>query len=220
MQLRRFRISIGGGLAAVAAAAVALVVMVVPASGSQSVQTTAPTQQSLSAYASAHGGKHVVGPELDGSAYVGAYSTTAGVVVVRYIDNHWRPDGSPVAKYNPVRHIAPANGIVPGHAGFVVHQLGGDVSYFGGVLYDAGGTWKPAHFAKCAGHKNLSCSYGGATEPYGHVAGGAFVSVHNDCKPNCAAGTNHVVTWRWSTTGKRFVVASVVKYEVYKAGER
>lgn len=220
MKLRRFRISVAGGLTAVAAAAITVAVVVVPASGSQGVNAAAaPTQASLSSYASSHGGKHVAGPVLDGSHYVGAFATKQAIVVVRYASGRWHADGAPVTKFGPgrfVRRLSDGGGVVPGHASFAVRIVGGDVSYFGGVLYDAGGTWKGAMFAKCAGHKNLSCAYAGDSEPYGHVVRGSFQSTHNNCTPNCAAGKNYVVTWKWNAARTRFVVADVVAYRVYR----
>src|SRR3954447_21666349 len=73
VKVRRFRLSTAGGLAALAAAAVTVAVLVVPPSGSQGVNlAAAPSQASLTSYASSHGGKHVAGPVADGSRYVGA----------------------------------------------------------------------------------------------------------------------------------------------------
>ena len=216
MKLRRFRISAGGGLLAAAAAAVTVAVVVVPANGSQHVHVSAaPSQASLTRYASAHDGKHVAGPVVDGTHYFGAYATKQGIVVVRYADGAWRADGAPITKYGAGQYIvrlADGGEVVPGHASFAVRTIGGDVSYFGGVLYDANGTWTPARFAKCPNHKALSCAYAGNSQPYGHVASGEFVSVSNNCTPNCAAGTDFLITWRWDSTKKQFVVADVTKY--------
>lgn len=215
MKLRRFRISVGGGLVAVAAAAVTVAVVVVPANGSQSVHTAAaPSAASLTRYAAAHDGKHVAGPIADGSAYVGAYATKQAIVVVRYAGGAWHPDGAPVTKYGPgrfVTRLSDGGEVIPGHASVAVRTIGGDVSYFGGVMYDANGTWLPAHFAKCPNHKALSCAYPGTSQPYGHVAAGRFISVSNNCTPNCAAGTNYVITWRWTSARHQLVVAGVTK---------
>jgi hypothetical protein len=106
---------------------------------------------------------------------------------------------------------------VPGHASFAVRTIGGDVSYFGGVLVDDGGMWTAARFAKCPDHKTLSCAYPGTTQPYGHLAHGAFVSVSNDCTPNCAAGTDYRITWRWKASERKFVVGAV-RHQVRTTG--
>lgn len=221
VKLRRFRISAGGGLLAAAAAAVTVAVVVVPANGSQRVHAAAtPSPASLSRYASAHDGKHVAGPVADGTHYVGAYTTKQAIVVVRYADGAWHADGAPITKYGPGRFVlrlADGGDVVTGHASFTVRTLGGDVSYFGGVLYDANGTWTVAHFAKCPNHKALSCAYAGNEQPYGHVALGSFVSVSNNCTPNCAAGTDYLITWKWNAATKQFAVADVTKYRVYRA---
>lgn len=217
VKLRRFRISVGGGLVAVAAAAVTVAVVVVPANGSQSLHTaTAPSAASLSKYAAAHDGKHVAGP-IGSGPYYGAYADKAGIEVVKYAGGAWHADGT-VSKYGTgrfVMRIADGGDIVPGAVSFVERYRGGDVSYFGGVLYDANGTWTAAHFAKCPNHKALSCAYAGDSQPYGHIAMGKFVSVSNNCTPNCAAGTNYVITWRWDGAHKQFVAANVTKYRVY-----
>ena len=219
VKLRRFRISAGGGLLAAAAAAVTLAVVVVPANGSQNVRVaSAPSRTSLTSYASAHGGKHVAGPELDSSGYVGAYTTKQAIVIVRYGAGRWHPDGAPVTKYGPgkyVQRLSVGGDVVTGHASVAVRTIGGDVSYFGGMLYDANGTWTPAHFAKCAHHPNLSCAYAGSEQPYGHVVSGRFYSVSNNCMPNCAGGTDYSITWRWDAAKKQFEATQIVKYRVY-----
>jgi hypothetical protein len=216
VKLRRFRISVGGGLLAAAAAAVSVAVVVVPANGSSRVHVAAtPSQASLTKYASDHGGKHVSAPVVDGNHYVGAYSTKNGIQVVSFAGGAWKADGGEITKYGPAIRLADASDVIPGHAAFAVRTIGGDVSYFGGVLYDANGTWTPAHFAKCPTHKALSCAYAGDSEPYGHIAQGKFVSVSNNCLPNCAAGTDYSITWRWNADKKRFAVTDIVKYRVY-----
>ena len=108
VKLRRFRISVAGGLVAAATAAVTVAVIVVPANGSQRAKiqdATAPSQASLTSYASAHGGKHVAGPVSDGSHYVGAFATKQAIVVVKYAAGHWRADGSPITKFGPGKFV-------------------------------------------------------------------------------------------------------------------
>jgi hypothetical protein len=205
VKLRRFRISVGGGLLAAAAAAVTVAVVVVPANGSSSVQVAStPSTASLTSYAATQDGKHVTGPVLDGNQYVGAFATKKAIVVVRYASGAWHADGKPVTKYGPgryVRKLQDGGSVIPGATSFVVHTIGGDVSYFGGVLYDAKGTWTAAKFATC-GHQKLCAA--GDEEPYGHLAAGNFTSVSNDCLPYCAAGTNYRITWLWSGSAQRF----------------
>jgi hypothetical protein len=220
VKLRRFRISAGGGLLAAAAAAVTVAVVVVPANGSQSVRTAAPSAASLTKYAAAHGGKHVAGP-IGSGPYYGAFADKQGIEVVKYAGGAWHADGAPITKYGPGRfviRIADGGDIVPGSPSFVERYQGGDVSYFGGVVYNDHGTWTAARFGKCSGYKALSCAYAGTSEPYGHVAMGSFVSDHNNCTPNCAAGKTYVVTWKWNATSSKFVVTNVTRYRVYHAG--
>jgi hypothetical protein len=210
VKLRRFRISVGGGLLAAAAAAITVAVVVVPANGTGNVHVaTAPSQASLASYASAHGGKHVAGPELDGTTYVGAYATKKAIVVVRYASGAWHADGKPVTKYGPgqyVMSLGKGGAVVPGTGSFAVRTIGGDVSYFGGVLYDAKGTWTAAKFGTC-GHDKLC--YPSTTEPYGHIALGKFRSVSNVCNP-CSAGHEYRIIWKWDAGSSKFEAASVV----------
>jgi hypothetical protein len=209
VKLRRFRISAGGGLLAAAAAAVTVAVVVLPASGAQRVKVTSPPpRSSLTSYASAHGGKHVAGPELDGSHYVGAYATKQAIVVVRYASGRWHPEGKPITTYGPgqfVQRLQDGGGVIRAHASFALRYTGGDVSYFGGVIYDDHGTWTDAKFGTCGHHK---LCYPGNEEPYGHVAAAHFVSVNNNCTPNCAAGTQYRVVWQWDATRSRFLAVS------------
>jgi hypothetical protein len=214
VKLRRFRISVGGGLLAAAAAAVTVAVVVVPASGSSSVHVaSAPSQASLTSYAAAQGGKHVAGP-IGTGPYYGAYADSHGIEIVKYAGGSWHADGKPITPYGKGRdilRIADGGSVVPGVASFVERTRGADVSYFGGVVYDADGTWTPAHFGKCTGHKGLSCLYGGPLEPYGHVASGSFVSISNNCIPYCAAGTDYRIAWRWDAAKKQFDAIDVTK---------
>jgi hypothetical protein len=211
VKLRRFRISVGGGLLAAAAAAVTVAVVVVPASGSSHVSVaSSPTPASLNAYASAHGGKHVVGPIKDVTHYAGAYTTKKAIVVVRFANGGWHVDGKPITKYGPgmyVQNLTDAGAVIPGAGAIDVRTQGGDVTYFGGILYDASGTWTPAKFGTCGHHK---LCYPGTTEGYGHVApSGSFVSLVNNCEPYCAAGTDYRITWAWSAAKERFEATSV-----------
>jgi hypothetical protein len=209
VKLRRFRISAGGAVLAAAAAAVTVAVVVVPANGTQGIRvSSAPSRTSLTTYASAHGGKHVAGPVKDGTHYVGAYATKQAIVVVRYASGSWHADGRPITTYGPgkfVQRLADGGAVIPGDASFAMRYIGGDVSYYGGVFYDDHGTWVVAQFGRCS-NKNTSCHYAGDTEPYGHVAHDRFVSIHNDCKPYCAAGTDYRVVWHW-VAGKRHFAA-------------
>jgi hypothetical protein len=209
VKLRRFRISAAGGLLAATAAAVTVAVVVLPASGSQGIKAAAaPSRASLTSYASAHGGKDVAGPELDGTHYVGAYATKQAIVVVRYSSGAWHPDGKAITTYGPgqfVQRLSDGGGVIPGLASFALRYTGGDVSYFGGVIYDDNGTWTDAQFGSCGHHK---LCYPGNEEPYGHPVSDRFVSVSNDCAPDCAAGTQYRVTWRWNAAARKFEAVS------------
>jgi hypothetical protein len=213
---RRVRWTSGAGLTAAAAAIVAVVIVVLPSDGSNQVNVAkAPSAESLATYAAAQHGKHVAGPIESSSGYYGAFAVTQGVEVVRYVDGAWQQDGPVITKYGPgrwVMRLSDGGGVIPARPSFAMRYVGGDVSYFGGVVYltDEGLAsrgWVAARFGKCS-NKNLSCAYAGATQPYGHVVRGRFVSVSNDCKPYCAAGTQYRVTWQWNTAKRRFQVAS------------
>ncbi|HWC33744.1 MAG TPA: hypothetical protein VG650_02840 [Mycobacteriales bacterium] len=208
---RRLRYSLGATVAVAAAAIVAVVLVVVPGGGSSRIQVSqAPSEESLASYAAAHHGKHVAGPLETGSGYVGAYATKNAVVIARYVDGAWQADGSVARPHGAGQYILRLSGgesVIPGHASFAERDKGGDVTYFGGVFYDDNGTWRDARFARCA-NRELSCAYPGTGQPYGHVVGGKFVSIHNDCTPYCAAGTEYRVTWRWDAASQRFVVAT------------
>lgn len=208
---RRLHYSLGAGVAVAAAAIVAVVLVVVPGGGSSKVVVgTAPSTDSLKAYAAAHHGKHVAGPIESGSGFFGAFAVKRGIQVVHYVAGEWQSDGAVVTKYGPgrwVMKIADAGAIIPGHPAFVERYQGGDVSYFGGVLSNVGGSWQAVRFAKCK-QKELSCTYAGTSQPYGHIQGGRFVSIHNDCTPYCAAGTEYRVTWRWDAAAHHFTEAS------------
>jgi hypothetical protein len=209
----RFRWGSAGVLAVAAAAVVAVLVVVIPNDGgSTPVQVaTAPTRASLTDYASAHGGAHVTGPlhGLDPTAgYFGAYSTKRAIVVVRYAGSTWSQDGAAITALGRgtfVQRIGAGPATNLARPSFAVRIIGGDVSYFGGVLVhpDASANWFAAKFGTCGHHK---LCYPGTTEPYGHPDKGGFVSVHNTCTPNCAEGNDYRVRWHWS--GKQFVAVS------------
>ena len=211
VKLRRVRVSAGGGLLAAAAAAVTAAVIVAPAHGSSTLNAAAPSRASLTTFAAAQHGKHITGPIVDGSHYAGAFTTKKAIVVAEYRSAGWHTvrtftsygDGQYVLK------LSDGGSVIPGHASFALRTVGGDVSYFGGVVYDANGSWRGAHFAKCAGHPNLGCAYAGGEQPYGHVVNGRFVAIYDNCTPNCAEGTDYRVTWRWDEPQHRFTVAKV-----------
>ncbi|HVT64666.1 MAG TPA: hypothetical protein VHD81_05910 [Mycobacteriales bacterium] len=213
---RRIRYSVGGGLAAAAAAIAAVILVVVPGDGSKQVTIgKAPSAESLAAFAATQHGKHIAGPIESSSGFYGAFAVKKGVEVVRFIDGSWQQDGAVITKYGPgrwVSQLSDGGAVVPGRPSFAMRYVGGDVSYFGGVIYLANeglGSrgWVPAHFGKCS-NRELSCSYSGETQPYGHVVRGRFVSIHNDCTPYCAAGTDYRVTWQWDGMKRQFTVAS------------
>lgn len=209
---RRVQYSMGAAVAVAAAAIVAVVFVIVPSGGSSRVETShAPSADSLATYAAAHHGKHVAGPIESDSGYVGAYVTKNAVAIAKYVNGAWRADGSiarPHGAGQYIMRLSDGQSVIPGHASFAERDKGGDVTYFGGVFYDDDGTWRDARFARCS-NKELSCWYQGTGEPYGHVVGGRFVSIHNDCTPYCAAGTEYRVTWRWDAVSQRFTAISV-----------
>jgi hypothetical protein len=111
-----------------------------------------------------------------------------------------------------VERLTDAGAVVQGAPAFEMRYRGGDVSYFGGVLYLADentgqASWRAARFDRCD-VKGLSCEYRGTTQPYGHVVNGSVVSMHNDCTPYCAAGHLYRVTWQWSSADQRFEVVA------------
>jgi hypothetical protein len=209
---RRLRYSIGAGLTAAAAAIVAVVLVVVPGDGSKQQVSVdrAPSADSLAAFAATQHGKHVAGPIESTSGFYGAFAVKKGVEVVRYVDGAWQADGAVITDYGPGRWVVSLSGagsVVPGVPSFVMRYRGGDVSYFGGVVALADGVWRAAEFATCS-NRELSCWNPGTEQPYGHVVNGRFVSIHNDCTPYCAAGTDYRVTWKWYRAAGRFTVFS------------
>jgi hypothetical protein len=205
---RRMHVTFGAGMATVAAAVVALVLVPNGGSKKQVGITTRPARESLAAYAAAHHGKHVAGPVDSRSGYYGAFTVKRGIQVVHYVNGAWRPDGPMVVGAGEGRFVvklSSGNAVIPGEPSFELHTLGGDVSYYGGVLRDYGARWERARFGTCGHHK---LCYAALMEPYGHIVNGEFVSMQNDCTPNCAAGHMYRVTWRWNSSSDRFEAAA------------
>lgn len=213
---RRFRYSIGAGLTTVAAGIVVAVLIVVPGGKPKSVVVgNGPARDSLAAFAAAQHGKHLAGPIESSSGYYGAFTVKKGIQVARYAAGAWRLDGDVITKYGPGRWVvkmSDGGGVIPGRPSFQMRYQGGDVSYFGGVFFLADensghATWRAARFGRC-NLKKVSCYYPGETQPYGHVVDGVFTSIHNDCTPYCAAGTDYRFTWKWDSPEQRFTVAT------------
>jgi hypothetical protein len=212
---RRRRVTTGFSVVALPAAVAAIVIAAVainPGSTAQ-VKTAAPTRHSLVQYAKAHGGKVIGGPFAGTSTSYGAFATKKGIAVADYTGTRWQMDGPAITS------ITPAGGVLKIARGPVltasaptpsiwVKIEGGDVSYFGVVLHHLGGQWRLAKFGSC-GHHNLC--YGVTNEQaYGHPVGGRdFVSVQNNCTPNCAAGAEYRIHWQWKLSHGRFETTSV-----------
>jgi hypothetical protein len=201
-----------------AAAAIVVAVAVLAPSGNDRLQVaagsvaTAPTHASLVRFAKAHGGKHVAGPFTGASASYGVFSTKQAIVVADYDGTQWHQDGPAVTALGKGQFVTrlglgPQLGAHPSTPSIYVRMIGGDVSYFGSVLRRTGGQWRAAKFGAC-GHNRLC--YPSNSEPYGHVTAGGFVSVSNNCTPNCAAGTDYRVTWAWNPAKQKFDAASEV----------
>jgi hypothetical protein len=208
---RRLQYAIGVSVTAVTAAIVAVVLVAIPGNDSDEVMVgKAPSADSLAAYASAHDGKHVAGPIASSSGYYGAFTVKKGIQVVHFVGDVWQLDGAPLTTFGPGRwvlRLSDGGSVVPGAPSFAMRYQGGDVSYFGGVVSNAGGAWRAERFDRCV-VKDISCNYRGTTQPYGHVNNGKFVSMHNDCTPYCAAGHLYRVTWWWNSSSERFEVAA------------
>jgi hypothetical protein len=169
-----------------------------------------PTHASLVAYAKAHGGLKVAGPYAGNPGWFGAFSTKRAIVVVDFA-GHWRPDGPAVKSLGKGKFVTrlgrgPRLGAAATTPSIAVRILGGDVSYFGSVLRRGANRWQPASFGGCGHHK--LCFTPSNSEPYGHRVGKRFVSISNNCTPNCAAGTEYRVTWRWNAGTSKFVAKS------------
>lgn len=211
---------IAGGFMAVAAtgAAVAIVATVVSAAPTHDATVkvgAAPSHASLVAFAKAHGAKKIAGPFRGTSGSYGTFTTKRAIVVAHYDGTQWQQDGAPVTKLGPGRFVmklskGPQLGNNVSSPSFAVRVVGGDVSYFGSVLYRDANGWRPANFGTCGHHK--LCYSPSNSEPYGHVKGGQFVSINNDCTPNCAAGTEFHVFWKWNAAKAEFVAGHEVAH--------
>jgi hypothetical protein len=212
---RRRRVTTVFSMVALPAAVAAVVIAGVsinPGSTAQ-VRTASPTRHSLVTFAKAHGGKVIGGPFAGTATSYGAFATKKGIVVADYTGSHWQLDGPPITSITPagaVQKIArgPVLATSAPTPAIWAKIEGGDVSYFGVVLHHVGDRWRLAKFGTC-GHHNLC--YGVTNEQaYGHPVGGrGFVSVQNNCKPYCAAGTNYRIHWQWKASRGRFETTSV-----------
>jgi hypothetical protein len=213
---KRTRRAFGGvmilAVAGAAAAIVTAVVVAAPGGTDRLRVASGPTHHSLVSFAKAHGGLKVAGPFGGSSGSYGVFSTKQSIVVARYAGTHWREDGSAVTSLGKGQFVTrlgegPRLGSAATTPSMYVRVIGGDVSYFGSVLERIGGQWRTARFGSC-GHDKLC--YPSNSEPYGHPAAPGFVSVSNNCTPNCAVGTNYRVSWRWSAAKAKFVASSEV----------
>jgi hypothetical protein len=212
---RRNRRATGGfmavGVVGAMTAIFATVIVGAP-SGKASLQVAAaPTHQSLVRFATANGGLKIAGPYGGKSAWYGAFSTKHAIVVADYDGTRWRADGPAVTSLGKGQLVTrlgrgPQLGGEATPTSFAVRVIGGDVSYFGSVLRRSSDSWGAAKFGGC-GHSGL-CYTPSTSEPYGHRVGAGFVSVNNNCTPNCAVGTEYRVTWRWSAPKDKFLAVS------------
>lgn len=211
---RRTRRTVGGVMAlAVAGAVAAIVVAVVTVApgGTGRLQVASPpTHESLVRFAKSHSGLKVAGPFEGKPGWYGAYTTKRAIVVAAYAGGRWHQDGPVVTSLGKGRFVTglgpgPRLGASATTPSITVRVIGGDVSYFGSVLRRADGRWRAARFGTC-GHDRLC--YPSSSEPYGHLTAAGFVSVNNDCTPNCAAGTEYRVTWKWRPVLGKFAAVS------------
>lgn len=210
----------GLGLMAVAAVAAIVLIAVVVLPGGGNKQTVkpahAPSRASLVTFANAnHALKRIVGPYESANGYYGAFTTKTGVDVTTYRDGAWQLSGSPVTALGNGRWIMrmqftpPLAG--PGTAGttptIYIREMGGDITYAGWFLRKEGAKWVPARFGTC-GHQHL-CYPHSNSEAYLHQSATGLVSVSNNCTPDCAAGTEYRIHWRWSAGRQEFVATDV-----------
>ena len=148
---RRRTFRIAGGLGAVAlAGACAVVAAVVITSGpgttAKVTPATAPTTQSLTDFAIAHGAIHsrfgriVAGPFEGSGGFYGAFTVKPGVQVASWNGSSWELAGAAVSKLGPGRFLmklGPGPELA-GASSIYVRSMGGDVSYFGSVLEPRG----------------------------------------------------------------------------------
>jgi hypothetical protein len=212
---KRTRRTFGGvmilAVAGATAAFLMAVVFTAPGGTDRLRVAAGPTHHSLVSFAKSRGGRKVAGPFTGSSASYGVFSTKQAIVLARYVGTHWRQDGPAVTSLGKGQFVTrlgrgPRLGTATTPSMYV-RVIGGDVSYFGSVLQRSGGQWGAVRFGSC-GHDTLC--YPSNSEPYGHPTASGFVSVSNNCTPNCAGGTNYRVSWRWSAGKAKFVATSEV----------
>ena len=217
---RRARLLVGGiGLVTAVAAAVVAVVVIAPGGGTQKVSTATPPPP-LRSYARANGGTPVkpsqfslpwlVGPITTATGRYGAFVTKRDLVVVRLVHNQWQTQASvPLGEGPPMFRLGVQRGptLPSGIPTFIARGEGGDVSYFGSVAADLGGTWSYARFGGCG---TAGCGSDVNSASYLRMKRGALVSEQNDCTPDCAAGTEYRIRWQWDPAKQRFEAASVI----------
>jgi hypothetical protein len=211
---RRTRRTAGGFMVVIATgAAVAIVASIVsatPGGNAELRAASAPTHASLVQFARAHGGhKLVAGPFTGSSGSYGVFARTKNIEVAAYGAGKWHQDGPDVSGLGNgslVTHLGLGPKLNATTPSLWVGVIGGDVSYFGSVLYRGDHRWLIAHFGGC-GHHGL-CPTPSTSQPYGHPAKEIFTSVSNNCTPNCAAGIDYRVTWSWRVAKHRFSAAA------------
>lgn len=208
----RFLGGIGGVALAGACALVAVVVISLNSGDSSSTNhpskivpaKTGPTTASLLDYAKANGEvkslkkQYVVdGPFRSGAdLYYGAYAVKKGIDVVTWNGSTWQLARPTITRFASGQFFLKATiGPQIGSPSLYIKFAGGDIAYGGSVLRYVDKTWKFVEFGRYT------------AIAYGHPSAkvGWFTSVRNDCKPNCAAGTDYRTQWVWSAAQGKFL---------------
>ena len=220
---RRFRLGTGFGAVALAGACAAVVAVVITAGSGGTAKVTpasAPSTSSLADFAAANGAigtvaEHkITGPLQGTSGYYGAFIVKQGVSLVAWNGSAWHLDGATIKKFGAGKWIlrvapGPSLGDAATTPSVYVRGLGGSVSYFGFVLQRGTAGWHTTSFGGC-GHHQL-CYTPSDSEPYGRPGNAGFVSVNNSCTPDCAAGNEWRVSWRWDAAKDKFVAVRTHK---------
>lgn len=221
---RTFRLATGFGAVALAGACAAVVAVVVITAGSggtaKVTPAAAPSASSLADFAAANGAlgtadQHkITGPLPGTSGYYGAFIVRQGVSLAAWDGSAWQLDGATITKFGKGKWIlrvapGPALGDASTTPSVYVRGLGGSVSYFGFVLRRGTAAWHTTSFGGCGHHK--LCYTPSDSEPYGRPGNTGFVSVNNSCTPDCAAGNEWRVDWRWDVAKDEFVAVHTRK---------
>lgn len=220
---RTFRLTAGFSAVALAGACAAVVAVVITTGSGGTTTVTpaaAPSASSLANFAAANGAlgtadEHKITDPLHGSAgYFGAFIVKRGVSLAAWDGSAWHIDGATITKFGKGKWIlrvapGPALGDAATTPSVYVRGIGGSVSYFGFVLRREAAGWHTTSFGSCGHHK--LCYTPSDSEPYGRPGNDGFVSVNNSCTPDCAAGNEWRVDWRWNAEKDEFVAVRTRK---------